>query len=243
METAFKKPERVHVDALAYLSGILKNGLTKDLQDHQIICPVCQGTGLALTEQRYGIKGDPDKRAAFPYTSQYIVGCQNCFTGIVNLCRHCTAQLPRSKSQCDCEKSKAERAAEHSAKARAIFDKAIKVKADDEIAKGMGMYYFDSYPYNEGYFSDFDEFFEWWEESHEPGEERPQYVWGTDCMGLILDADSILENATEDLHEEAFNRIEEKDELKAFLEAWCAKQQGTTTYYSTQKYAIEIPWR
>lgn len=242
METTFKMPERVTVDALGYLFEVLKNGLVKDLQEHQILCPVCKGTGLAIGNQIYGLKNDPDKSKHFPYNNQYIVGCQHCYTGVINLCEHCNAELPRGKSRCECETSKALYAREQHEKKQTVWNKAIKIKADDEIAKSMGMYYFDGYPYNEGYFSDFDEFFEWWEDNHESDDERPQYVWGTDCTRLILDADSILENATEDLHEEAFNRIEDKEELQAFLEAWCAKQKGTTTYYSTQKYAIEIPW-
>jgi hypothetical protein len=241
-ESTFKKPERVSVDALGYLSEVLKNGLAKDLQDNQILCPECRGTGLAITNHIYGLKDDPDKSKHFPYSNQYIVGCQHCYTGVINLCEHCHSELPRSKCRCDCDKAEAVRYSDKLAKETAAWDKAIKLKSDDEIAKGMGMYCSDDYPYNDGYFSEIENFIEWWEDNHDPEEEKPLYVWGTTSISLSLDADSILGSASDDLHEEAGSNIEGKAELQQFLDSWCAKQRGTTTYYSDTKYAIEIPW-
>lgn len=240
-EQTFKKPERIIVDALSYLSEILKNGIIKDLQDNQILCKKCNGTGLTITDNPYGLKGDPDRNEMFPYKKQMIVGCRHCYTGVIDLCEHCKSELPRSISRCECDKAKSIRHSEKLAKEKALWDKAIKLKISDKIAGEMGMYYFEGYPYNEGYFSYFDEFVEWWEENYND-EEKPLYVWGTYTINLSLDADSILENATDDLHEEADNNIVYRAELQQFLDDWCAKQSGTTTYYQDTKYAIEIPW-
>lgn len=240
--TTFKKPERVTVDALGYLSEILKNGIVKDLQEHQKLCPVCKGTGLAIINQVYGFKNDPDKSKHFPYSNQYIVSCQHCYTGVVNLCEQCKSELPRSKTRCECDMAKSIRRREELTRENALLDKAIKLRSDDDIAKNMDMYYSDSYPYNDGYFSDFEEFIDCWNDSYESDEMKPLYVWGTTSTSLTLSADSILENACDDLHEEAYERIEGRVELQEFLDDWCAKQKDTTTYYYDTKYAIEIPW-
>lgn len=241
MSTDFKKPERITVDALGYLSEVLKNGIIKDLQENQILCQKCKGTGLVITDNPYGLKGDPDKNKRFSYKQQKIVGCQHCYTGIINLCEHCKSELPRSASRCECYKAQYIRHSEKLVKDNELWEKAIKLKRDDEIAKGMGMYYFDGYPYNEGYFSEFEDFIDWWNDNNED-EEKPLYVWGTSTIELTLDADSVLEDACSDLHEEADNNIDDRAGLQEFLDVWCAKQSGTTSYYQDMKYAIEIPW-
>jgi hypothetical protein len=241
-ETAFKKPERVVVDALGYLAEVLKNGLKKDLQEHQILCTTCKGTGLAITNNVYGLSDDPDKSKHFPYVNQYIVSCQHCYSGVINLCEYCDAELPRFTTKCDCEKATSVLRSLQLVKEKEHWDKAIKIEHDSEIAFGMEMYYSEVYPSNDGYFFEWEEFIDRWNDEHEFDEEKPQYVWGTKSINLTLDADSILENACEDLHDEAWNRIEDKKELQEFLSMWSKKQKGTTTYYSDNKYAIKIPW-
>ncbi|OME55589.1 hypothetical protein BSK59_14040 [Paenibacillus odorifer] len=240
-ESAFIKPERVVVDVLAYLSEVLKNGLKKDLQEHQILCPTCKGTGLAITNSVYGLSNDPDKSKHFPYSNQYIVSCQHCYGGVINLCEYCKAELPRFTTKCDCDKAKSVQYSLQLEKERESWNKAIKLEHDDEIAKGMGMYYSEEFPSNDGYFTEWEDFIDRWNDDH-PDEEKPQYVWGTYSMKLTLDADSILESACDDLHEEAWSNIDDKDELQNLLDKWSKKQTGTETYYSDTKYAIKIPW-
>lgn len=242
VESTFKKPEPVVVDALGYLSEVLKNGLKKDLQEHQILCPICKGTGLEIANQVYGLSNDPDKSKHFPYSNQYIVGCQHCYSGVINLCEHCHSELPRFTTRCECEKAASIRHSDSLAKEKVLWDKAIKLVSEDEIAKGMGMYYSEHYPSNEGYFTEWEDFIDRWNDEHEPDEVRPVYVWGTTYTKLALDADSILENACDDLHDEALSNIEDKDELQTFLDNWCAEQKGTETYNADNKYAIKIPW-
>ena len=60
---------------------------------------------------------------------------------------------------------------------------AIKLKDTDQIAKNMEMYCSEEYPYNNGYFCEFEEFIEAWEDKHKPDELKPQYVWGTTTWG------------------------------------------------------------
>ena len=119
---------------------------------------------------------------------------------------------------------------------------AIKLKDTDEIARNMEMYYSEDYPYNNGYFSEFEEFIEAWKDRHEPDEPKPKYVWGTTAVELTIDAGDILENACDELHEGAYDNLSDVEGLQKYLDEWCAKQRGTTTYYQDCKYAIEIPW-
>lgn len=106
----------------------------------------------------------------------------------------------------------------------------------------MGMYYSEDYPSNEGYFSEWEDFIDRWNDEHEPDVEKPLYVWGTSYTRLSLDVDSIIKNACDDLHEEAGSNIVDQDELQEFIDRWCAKQTGTETYYADHKYTIKIPW-
>ena len=84
MNEIFIKPKRVVVDALEYLSEALGGGLQKDLQENQILCPICKGTGLTIDDRVYGLSDDPNKtHGHFPYHTQYIASCDHCFAGIV----------------------------------------------------------------------------------------------------------------------------------------------------------------
>ncbi|PIH59013.1 hypothetical protein [Paenibacillus sp. LK1] len=240
-ESLFEKPVTVTVDALSYLSKVLKNGLKKDLQKHQKPCDDCKGTGLEITNKIYGLSDDPDKSKLFPYDNQYIISCRHCYSGVVNLCEFCNEKLSRF-NDCDCPDALHEKDVQRAVREQELWDKAIKLDPTNDIAKNMGMYQSDDYPYSDGYFASFDEFIETWEDNHEPDEPKPVYVWGTRSASLSLDADDILDRESEDLHEDALDNIEGKDELQKYLNEWCSKQKWTTTYYGENKYAIRIPW-
>ena len=71
--------------------------------------------------------------------------------------------------------------------------------------------------------------------------ERPEYVWGTSCTQISMDADTIIEQATDELWEGARDNCDCKG-LQELLDKWCSEQSGTSTYYVNYKYAIKIPW-
>jgi len=240
----FKKPEHLIIDAIPYLTEIMGDGLVKDLQEDEIICPICHGTGLAADNNRYGLSNDPNKTEHFPYKHQSISSCQNCYNGVLKVCPHCGKVLTRRDYQCNCDGVKAEKRNKEIAKEKEVFDKSIKLNYDDEKAKAMGMLYSEDYGYNEGYFSEWDEFFDYWWDNHDDNENKPTYVWGTTQEEIKVDADSIIESATDDLWEGARDNISDSDEkeLQDYLNNWCAKQVGTTTYYESYKYSVLIPW-
>lgn len=79
---------------------------------------------------------------------------------------------------------------------------------------------------------------------HAQGEYPRMRIYGTEKMTLNLDADWIVRDATEDLHEEAYANIPSERilELQVMLDAWCEKVRAATdTYYADWQYAIVLP--
>jgi len=241
----FKKPERIVIDAMPYIEGLLKTGIIKDLQEDERICPVCQGTGLAMSDDVYGLSNDPDKTVgSFPYHKEYIASCQNCYGGVIKVCRHCGEALNRKDYQCECDGAKVERLQKAVQAETEKFEKSSKLKYDDETILAMDMLYSEDYTCNEGYFTDWADFFENWNDHHEPGDERPMYVWGTEALQFALDADRLIENALEDHYEDAGDQIDHADrkELQETLDDWCRMSADFKTYFQTVKYSVLIPW-
>ena len=104
------------------------------------------------------------------------------------------------------------------------------------------MMYSDSYDYNEGYFSEIEELEEYCEDNDI---KMPDYVWCTSSHQLNIDIDSMVENECEDLHEDAYEWIAQKDieELRTFVNGWCEKQTGTRTFYVDYSAVIVLDKR
>ena len=79
--------------------------------------------------------------------------------------------------------------------------------------------------------SNFDEYFEKY---------IPKVLWNCEEVKISMDADSIIENACEELHDDARDNIFDEKELQEFLNNWCAKQTGTTTYCPCYKEYVKV---
>ena len=101
------------------------------------------------------------------------------------------------------------------------------------------MLYWEEYEYNNGFFYELDDLYEYCEEKNIP---LPDYVYGTQTDMIHIDADSIVEQACEDLHEDAYCSIDYKDikDLQKMLDDWCKEQTCTITYYPDYTYAIKV---
>ena len=188
--------------------------LQKQPKENQKLCDSCGGTGWLYDKER-----------------GFIAKCPVCYDGIINLCPICRQPV---RGMCMNEECRTIRDAESEQKR---FDKAVKSEYKDVPAEHTEMLYSERYGYNEDYFSDIDEFMEYCEDNDI---EVPKYVWSTEKTRLSIDADSVIEQACDDLHEEARQNVTDEDELQEFLDAWCAKQTGTDTYSVDYKYAIWI---
>jgi hypothetical protein len=186
------------------------------LKENEIYCEECGGVSWYLN-------------------NGYLYKCGTCLTGVRKKCPMCGEFLSRGAGTCfgqSCRKVAEKKRYE------SIVEKAKKLKYDDPEAKKYGMMVSDHYPYNEGYFSEWEDFFDAYEERGD----RPKYVFATTEGELCLDAENIVSNACDELHEDAYDRVTDLNELQEFLDKWCEKQTGTKTYYEDNKVVIEIPW-
>ena len=237
----FKKPKKIFVKDKAYIKSLINASLEKDLCEGEELCSVCHGTGMTICNNVYGLEGDPDKRMMFPYRHQSLSFCQNCYNGIVHRCKLCGELMPKGYLKHNCEAQRElDRIKREKEEAEEFANAPL---ASPDIIKDMQMFYSDHYDCGDGYFGDWETFFDYWFDEHEPEEPRPEYVWATESVNMKIDADRVLETATEDLYEDAFADIsdQEVNELQSYLDDFCKRCGVGTTYYRG-KYKVRIPW-
>ena len=236
----FVKPIRKTVEIKDAFAELLGKTLIKDLHDNEEICPICHGTGLCIRDNPYGLSNDPEKKFnQFPYKHQSITSCPNCYNGVVRYCPDCGKQLSRMRTICDCEAAQQRRQQEEDRKEQELFDKTEKHEPN-ALGDKFLMAQSDFYPYNDGYFVSWDDFFD---NLDADIAERPIYVWGTSEIELSLDATDIVSTACEDMYDDAYSDIGDAavKEMQDFLDAWKEKY-GVRSYSVTTKHAIRIPW-
>ena len=142
-------------------------------------------------------------------------------------CERCGVEIPHNAFYTLCNKCRAEKEREEELHR---FEKARKYTLKSAPPERCEMMYSDSYGYNEGYFSEIEELEEYCEDNDII---MPDYVWCTSSHQLNIDIDSVVESECEDLHEDAYEWIAQKDidELRTFVNRWCEKQTTTRTFY------------
>ena len=140
---------------------------------------------------------------------------------------------------CDCEGQK-----------KADEEKRIK-KWNEKVSKAVSvdekdvdtMLYCEEF---DQYYDTVDDFFDDYACNYEDMEvyNKPERLWVTSDRKIFVDASYIIDNACEDLYEDARDNISDKDikQLQSFLDNWCKKQIGTTTYYPCYEQYVEIDW-
>lgn len=203
---------------LEKISGKKIELLPKIPSENQIICNTCDGIGWL-------------------YDGHSIIKCIECYDGLKNCCPICGE--PYKKFKCeneDCIKQQNYIKLNKEIECELTrFKEAKKINIKDIYKENIEMFYHDSYHYNDGYFNDIDEFKEYCEENEL---DIPKYIWATYTKCLDLDSEYILEQACEDLFEDAYYHIIDMDELIEFLDKWSKKQVNTKTYYVDYELAI-----
>ena len=237
----------ISINVSVEIKNILPDALEKDLQDDEETCPVCHGMGVVLDNNIYGIKADTSeaaKKSIFLYNHQAIKFCPNCYNGVIRLCKYCGKQIQKdSIDSCDCEQYKAIDDEEKKIKYQEKFAKAEEVDIQDVDSD---MWFYDEQ--TDDYFSDIESFvdsykdFDEYESDKEMMNNLPEVLWLNDPVDISIDAYSIIENACEDLHEDAYDNISDKDmkELQNILDEWCNKQTGTRTVYPNYKKYVRV---
>jgi len=230
----FVKPKHIEIDIT----------LHKDLCEGDEICPTCKGLGVVVRDNIYGLDNDPNKTIMFPYKKQSLILCPTCYNGVIRRCNLCGGIIPLQRTKCNCEKQR--EIDEIEREKREATKLSLAPDATPEILKKSEYFYSDCYGYNEGYFNEWDDFFDYWHELEYDGEApkvRPEYVWTTEPVDLKLWAGDIVLSATEDLYEDAYDSISDKKikELQDYLDKWCVTSGCGTTYYQGD-YKVRIPW-
>ena len=198
---------------------------------------------MRIEDNVYGIKGDNSeagRKYHFPYKHQALSFCQSCYNGVQRLCPYCGEPYKnQAYLHCDCEGQK-----------KADEEKRIK-KWNEKVSKAVSvdekdvdtMLYCEEF---DQYYDTVDDFFDDYACNYEDMEvyNKPERLWVTSDRKIFVDASYIIDNACEDLYEDARDNISDKDikQLQSFLDNWCKKQIGTTTYYPCYEQYVEIDW-
>lgn len=229
-----------------YLRKIFSSGLIKDLHETEEyteeVCPHCKGTGIVVYDNVYGIREEQPKyvTAMFPYKQQSIGACPQCHNGVVRRCNRCGEIMNRSLLIHDCDIQRKIRREKQEAEERERI--AGLPWATKEQIDVQEMFYSDDFPYNDGYFSDFDEFFEAWDDMHEENGCRPEFCFGTKPIPFHLNMQEIVENECENLYEDAYEYCRNVDELQKMVNEWAEKNGPGSAYTKHLDFKIRIPW-
>lgn len=207
--------------------------LIKDLQEDEEVCTVCNGIGLKIVDNRYGLS-DEKSANPFPYKQQSITSCHNCYNGVVNLCPHCKKILGRG-SRCDCEGYMEAEADKREAAEDILFMKAEKITYSEYIKRC---------PENMIYDKDADEFYSELESLIEAYNDEamailPKYVYGTSVTSINLDVDNLIDDACEELHEDAKDNIVGYEKLKLAIDEFTKDNESATGTFMPD-YSIAI---
>lgn len=222
-----------------YVEMEFKLKLRKDLLPNEVLCPECGGGTLQVDDSPYGLKGHVVPGKPFPYKHQSITGCSHCYNGVRKLCKYCDKMLSRS-GQCDCNGYSDELEAKREETEANRWDRATKITATELMNNA------DKYPnmlfYENGdlFFSSMDSLVEHISESSfEDNKDgvplsyinslRVYYTYQTSAE---FDVESILQDAVEELHEDAYTNIMyHSKEVEEFFAAFVEKVKEYTSTY------------
>lgn len=219
--------------------------LQKDLNENEVVCTHCKGSGLVIGKNAFGLSGERKGYNLYPYKKEVIQGCPNCYNGVQKVCKHCSNTMLRSKYQCDCEGSKREIDKKYFEMSEKKWNDSVKISYKEALEK-YDMVFID----NDSKYIDMDELEEFifymLEDSKEEGsliELNDIRVYGTKSTNLTIDVADIFEMYSDSLHEDAIENIpkEKIEELDNFLTNWCSEVGNrTTTYFVDEKVGILI---
>ena len=210
--------------------------LKKDLQESEVICIRCHGLGMVSVYNPYGIEGEksPDGwQQMFPYDNQALSFCPECYNGVKKTCKYCGKLIEKGHiDKCDCAEYEMEQMAAEQEKKNQRLRKAKEVPEDEVF----------TFLYCEElnkYYDSTDDFLEQWEVGHDEDDEIPEILWVTEELNLSFDVDNILEDACEDLHEDASDSCN-REELQKLLDEYASRQQGTRSYYPCYEKYVRV---
>lgn len=164
--------------------------------------------------------------------------CDYCNRGVVTICKHCGKPLSKYVTTCHCEgaiKEQRRKWKENDfVNGARRYDKATKITLDEAFKKFEYLYVDETDELI--YLDEDDDAIAKVEEAQSSG----CHIFGTKKEYLTLDAEYIIENACEDLHEDAFENIDNINELQSMMDKWAKENgNGAITYYPDYNFAVE----
>lgn len=214
--------------------------LIKDLTEHERICPVCNGLGMRIADNVYGIEGDNSevgRKYRFPYKHQALSFCQSCYNGVQRLCPYCGQPYKnQAYLHCDCEGQKKVDEEKENQKKEERFVNAVAVDEKDVDV----MLYCEEW---DEYYDSTDDFFEDYVANYSDQDEyeKPKVLWVCTLEKIHINADNVVDDACQELHEDAYEQCD-IGRLQNLLDDWCKDQTGTTTCYPCYKQYVLIDW-
>lgn len=214
--------------------------LIKNLTEHERICPVCNGLGMRIEDNIYGIKGDTSeagRKYLFPYKHQALSFCRSCYNGVQRLCPYCGRPYKnQAYLHCDCEGQKKVDEEKRINEWNEKVANAVEINEEDVNT----MLYCEEF---DEYYDTVDDFFDDYSCNYADEDiyNRPERLWVTSVGKISIDAANVIEDACTNLHEDAYEQCDEAS-LQELLDDWCRKQTGTTTYYPRYKQYVIIDW-
>jgi len=198
--------------------------LKKDLMENEVICEHCNGTGLEIRDNIYGIKGDTTNIGVhFPYKHQSISFCRYCYNGVQEKCSNCGSLRGKMDRECSCGYSERKRHEEWRRKEDERWNRVAKIPIYEAWEKYACLYVntVDRFVFSQ---EELDNLIIEYEL-----DDSLLRIYATEEKCINLDAQNIIDNACDELHEDA---IENCDiiSLQGILDEWCKKQTGTKSY-------------
>jgi hypothetical protein len=224
-----------------YIETIIGSGLEKDLHETEFtteeVCERCHGTGIVLTDNPFGLSEEKTS-VRFPYRHQSFTFCPDCFNGVRKRCKLCGELVPRGQLTHNCKQMKEIEKKKKEDEEKKRVDALPWTEVKEEL--GNINYYSEFFPYNEGYFMDFDEFFDAIDEEEIEG--RPEYCFGVTEIPFTIDAESVVENACDDSYEDAYDHVGNIRGLQKSIDEWIEKNGPGSTFVYNKNVKVRIPW-
>lgn len=208
----------------------------KHLQENEEICEVCNGLGMTIDDNPFGIRGIKANKT-FPFNNQALSFCSSCYNGVRKRCEHCHELIAKGWTKCNCETVKKQKDEQQEIEAKERWNKIPKISLEHALAN-YGMLYvedFDEYVASNA----FEDWIEYQRDEDGYFEPKDLRIYVTRCESLYLSATDIVENALEELHEDAEVSNEATEQLQSFLDQWCKRNGGgTQTYYADESTGV-----
>jgi hypothetical protein len=204
----------------------LQNKSIVELKENEVLCPECKGLTFVLKLDASNEHG-------------YIERCQRCYTGKLEVCKHCGAE---NKSLCQCKGANDERSEkrciEQAKKHFEAYQKAEKIHYKDYDGKFI----------LEGsdYIKNIDDVAEWIYDLLSEGDEPPEFLWAVESHPhFSIDLKDVISDKCEDGYDNMYSNLDTGSPLLSqaqdLINQW-EKEQGDSIciFDETYKKAVII---